>query len=93
MLTEGKFCRLGDLEVHRVMGRRDFHRACAERGINSFIGDDGNLPAYSGQDSLLAQQACISLIFGIDRHCGIAEDGLGTGGSYGDILVFPSSRR
>ena len=41
-IDQGQVVPLGDLEVHRVVGRGDLDRAGAEGRVDGFVGDDGN---------------------------------------------------
>ena len=52
----GQVVPAADLEVGRVVRRRDLHRAGAERGIHGVVGDDGDQPVHERQPELAADQ-------------------------------------
>ena len=67
-----------DLEVVRVMRGGNLNDTGAEVYLDIIVGDNGYLAVNYGQDKRLADDILISLIVGIDRNGGIAEQGFGS---------------
>ena len=66
-----------DLEVVRVMRGGNLNDTGAEVYLDIIVGDNGYLAVNYGQDKRLADDILISLIVGVDRNGGIAEQGFG----------------
>ena len=78
---------LAELVVVRVVGRCDLHRPGAEGAVDVVVGHDRQSPTQEGQDDLAADEVAISLVVGMDRHRGVAEQRLGTGGGDADPRI------
>ena len=76
---------LADQEVVGVMRRRNLDAAGPEADFHILVPDDRNLPVHNRQDHGFADEVAVLLIVRVDRHRGIAEHGLGTGGGHLDI--------
>jgi len=73
-----------DLKVVEVMGRGDFDHAGSELAFHIFVRNNRNFAVDQRQDHLFADQVAVTLVFGMNRHSGIAQHGFGPGGGYGD---------
>ena len=78
---------LPHLEVVRIMGRRHFHRAGAERRVHILVGNNRQHPADQRQHQIFADHVGITFISRIHRHPGIAEDRFRSGRRHRHILV------
>ena len=63
-----------DLEVGRVVARRDLERPGAELALDAFVGDRGHAPLDEGDDDLLADEVAVALVAGVNRDCDVGED-------------------
>ena len=70
-----------------VVRRGDLDRTGTKLTIDIFIRDDRNAAADDGYDHVLAQILLVTLIFRMDGHSGITQNGLGAGGGYRDIFA------
>ena len=75
-----------DFKVDRIMGRRDFHRACAKGSINGLVRYDGKLTSNDGEDRHAPYHILVTGVFRIDGHSGITQDGLRASGSNVDVF-------
>ena len=71
---------LADLEIVEVMARRDLERAGAELPVDIPVGDQRHDPAGDRQANFFAEQVLVARVFGMNRHRGVAEHGLRSGG-------------
>ena len=55
-----------DLEVDRVVTRRDLERAGAELGLHPLVRDHRHAPLDEGDDDLLADEVAVALVVGMD---------------------------
>ena len=67
-----------DFKVVGVVSGSDFNNARSEIHFNIFIGNNGNLTVYYGQDKSFADYILVSFIVRVDRNGGIAEQSLGS---------------
>ncbi len=74
-----------DLEVVRVMGRRDFDCTRSEFGVDVVVGDDGDLPVDERVRQRLADQVPVAFVVGMHRDRGVAEHRLDPGGGDHDV--------
>ena len=79
-VDEFEVVALADLEVVEVVSRRDLHHPGAEFAVDVVVGDHRDLPAEQRQNHALADQVGVALVLGVDRHRGITEHRLRTGG-------------
>ena len=70
-----------DFIVVGVVSRGDLDDTGPELGVCVFIAHEGDLLADEGQDEHLADLVLVAGVLRVDRDGGIAEHGLGTGGS------------
>ena len=63
-----------DLEVRRVVARRDLERARAELALHALVGDDGHAPLDEGDDDLLADELAVAVVVGMDCDRDVGED-------------------
>src|SRR5947209_3083989 len=75
-----------NFKVDRIMGRGDFHRACTKGSINGLVRHDGDLTSNDGEDGHASYHICVTGVFRIDGHSGIAQDGLWASGSDTDVF-------
>ena len=75
-----------DLEVVRVVGGGDLDHAGAFFEVGVLVEHDRDLFVEQRQNHVAAVQVLIALVFGVDRHGGIAEHSLGSGG--GELELF-----
>ena len=75
---------LSYFKVQRVVGGGDFNRAGAELLFHALVGHQRDEPVRQRQPQLFAGHAFISLVFRVYRDRGVAQHGLGAGGSHGD---------
>ena len=80
---------LAELEVDRVVGRRDLDRARAELALDALVGDDRDGPVLERQDDALAVEMRVALVVRVDGHGRVAEHGLGPGRGHDHRLVRP----
>ena len=78
---DGQLMTQADLKVVGVMGRGDLDDAGALGHVGVLVADDGDLFVQQRQDDMAAMQMCIAGILAVDGHSGIAQHGLGAGGS------------
>src|SRR5207253_9978916 len=86
---------LSNLEIECVMGGRNFQNACAELGIDRFVGDDRKFFARQRTPGMFAEQIGITLIAGMSCHSCIGHDRFGpssrdfneTSWRYGDLIA------
>ena len=78
---------LAEGEVVGVVGGRDLDGAGAEVAADPVVEDDGNLAADERQAELFAVEMEVALVFRMDGDGGVAEHGLGAGGSDGEKLA------
>ncbi len=71
---------LADGIIVGVVPGGHFERAAAELAVDIFIGDDRDEPPQHRHADLASDQLLVALVFGMNRHGGIAQDGLGPGG-------------
>ncbi len=83
---------LADLEVVEIVRRGDLHRAGALFRIGMFVADDRDQAAHQRQTDLFADQMLQLFVFGMHRHRGIAQHGLGPCRGHGDELVTALDR-
>ena len=69
-----------DLEVIRVVARRDLQRTGAEVGPDVLVGDDLQPPPDQRQDRVLADQPTVAIVVRMDRDRGVREHRLGAHG-------------
>ncbi len=70
-----------DLKVVGVVGRGDLHDTGTLGHVGVLVADDGDLLVQQGQDDMAAVQMSIAGVIAVDGNGGIAQHGLGTGGS------------
>ena len=63
-----------DLEVRRVVARRDLERAGAELALHALVGDHRHAPLDEGDDDLLADEVAVPLVVGMDGDRDVGED-------------------
>ena len=71
-------------KVVEIVRRRDFHHAGAEGRVGQVVDDHRNLAIHQRKLHRAAVQVEIPLVLGVHRDGGIAQHGLGPGGSHGD---------
>ena len=76
---------LAHLEVVRVVAGCDLDTACAEFHIDVLVAEDRNLAVHDRQDAGLADQVLVALVVRVDRHAGVAHEGLRAGGGYDEV--------
>ena len=76
-----------DLEVVRVVGRGDLHRAGAELRVHVRVGHDRDAPAGQRQFHLAADHVRVARVSGVDGDRRVAEHRLGPGGRDHDRAV------
>ena len=70
----GELVVAADLEVHRVVPRRDLDRARAELRVDAVVRDDGHSPLDHGHDHLAADGVRVTRVVGMDRHGRVGEE-------------------
>ena len=89
----GQAVSLADLEVVVVVAGGDLQCAGAELGGDGLVGDDGDDAPQDGEDGAAAHEVCVAVVFGVDGHGGVAEQGLGprggdrNGASAGEVVA------
>ena len=78
---------LAELEVDRVVGRRDLDRAGAEVALDALVGDDRDGPVLERQDDPLAVEVRVALVVRVDGQGRVAEHGLRPRRGHDDGLV------
>ena len=78
---DGQIMAQADLKVVGVVGRGDLHDAGTLGHVGVLVADDGDLLVQQGQDDMAAVQMSIAGVIAVDGNSGIAQHGLGTGGS------------
>ncbi len=68
-----------DVEVGEVVRRRDLEGARTELGVDTLVGDHGQLALEQRQDRRAAHGVEVPRIAWVHRHRRVAEHGLGTG--------------
>ncbi len=76
----GQPVSLADLEVGRVVARRDLQRAGAERRIYGLVRDDGHAPLRDRDEDVLADVALPALVVGVHGDGDVGHDRLGACG-------------
>ena len=74
-----------DIEVVRIVGRRDFDCAGAEFGVDVCVGDDHDLAILEWMRHGGAHQVPVAVIVGVHSDRGITEHGLDPGGRHHDV--------
>ena len=82
---DGQAVAPADLEVGRVVRRRDLHGPGAEGRIHGVVGHDRDQPIDHRQPELAADQVAVALVLGMHRHGHVAEHRLGTRRGHGDV--------
>ena len=70
---------IADLEVVRVVCRRDLHGAASEFTVDIIVCHDFNFTADDRQDDFFADQMLVAFVFRVNRDCRITEHRLGAG--------------
>ena len=70
------------------MCRRDFETSCAELNVYISIFDYRNFTTYQRHNYTMSMQPCVLRVLGIDAHCRISHDSLGS--CCGHQCVVPS---
>ena len=81
----GEVVTFGHLEVVEIVGRGDLQGAGAEIQGDVGIGDDRDGAPQDRQAQGGAVEFFVALVFGIDRHRGVAQEGFGAGGGHGKV--------
>lgn len=68
---------LADLKIVGVVRGGDLHASCTEFPVYILVGDDGNFSAHKRKNQHFADHVLISLVIGMNRDSGIAEEGFG----------------
>ena len=76
-----------DLEVVRVMARRDLERARAHVRIDVLVADDRHLALDQRHDRAPPDQVLVALVAGIDGDRGVAEQGRRAHGRDGHVAT------
>ena len=63
-----------DLEVDRVVARRDLERARAELGVDALVGDHGHAALDERDDHLAADRVAVALVVGVHGDRDVGED-------------------
>ena len=79
-------------KVVGVVSRGHLHGAGAEADLAVLVAHNGDLAAHQRQDAGLADEVLELLILRVDRHTGIAQHGLRTGGGDDDIAAAVAQR-
>ena len=89
----GQAVSLADREVVVVVAGGDLQGAGAELGGHRLVGDDGDDAPDDGEDGAAADEVRVAVVFGVDGHGGVAEQGLGprggdrNGASAGEVVA------
>ena len=86
-LDGGEIVAPGHFEVVEVVGRGDLQGPGAELQRDVGVGDHRNLAPQHRQAQGGAVEFQVALVFGVDRHRGVAQQGLGPGGGHGEVAV------
>ncbi|CDN46068.1 Uncharacterized protein BN871_KJ_00010 [Paenibacillus sp. P22] len=81
----GQAVALADLEVVRIMGRRDLDRSGAEVLLDIIVCDDRNLASGNRKHEHFSDESGVALILRMHRYSRVAEHRLGTGRRDGDV--------
>ena len=76
-----------DLEVDRVVARRDLERARAEVGLDLGVGDDRHAAAHERHDRGACRQVAIALVVGVHGDGGVGQDRHRPHGGDGDLAA------
>ena len=76
---DGQPVALAEVEVCRVMARRDLEGAGAELRLDGIVANDGDAPAEDGQHHFLADELRVARVVGVHGNGGVAEQRLGAG--------------
>ena len=76
------------LIVILVMGGSDLEATGAEVHFNVAVFNHGDFAAYEGHDYFLALEPFVFRVLGVDTHCRIAHDCLGTSRGHYCIVSF-----
>ena len=99
-VVDRQIVTLADVEVGAVMGRGDLQHARAEFLLDGRVADDRDLGAREGAPDMLADEVLVAFVVRVDRHGGVAGDGLRTrgrdleerAGDFGDLVAHPVER-
>ena len=83
----GRPWRRPDLVVVVVVGRRDLHRAGAERALDGLVGDDRHVALDERDPDPPPDEVAVARVVGMDGDRGVAEDRLGPRRGDGDRRV------
>ncbi len=83
---------LTDLEVVRVVGRRDLENAGPELGIHVLVGEDLDLPRHERHLDPPSDEPLVSLVVRVDYQGYVAEHRLWSGGEDLDVILAVGSR-
>ena len=86
-VDRGEAVTLADLEVGRVVGRRDLDSAGAEGPVDRLVGDDRHVPVHERDADPPADEGRVALVVGVHRDARVAEDRLGPRRRDGDRRV------
>ncbi len=86
-LDRGQVVAPGHLEVVEIVGRGDLQGAGAEIQGHVGIGDHRDRAPQYRQAQGGAVVFLVALVFGVDGHRGVAQEGLGAGGGHGEAAV------
>ena len=86
-IARGNLCAFANVEIVEIMARCDFHSAAAKLWIGMFIGHNRHFAARNRQDDMLADNAFIALIIGMDGNRHIGEHGFGAGCRNLDVIT------
>ncbi len=78
---------LAELEIVGIVGGSDLEAAGAEGGIHMGVRDHGDIPFHQGQAHGFAHEVAESLVLGMNRHRGVPEHGLRTGGGHYNLAA------
>src|SRR5215471_15172568 len=81
-----------DLEVIKIVRRRDLDCACPLGWIGIVIGYDRDAPANEWENSMASNEMFVTLIAGMNGNAGIAQHRLRASGRDGDKAVVPLER-
>ena len=84
-VARGEAVPAADLEVRRVVGRRDLDRAGAEFRVDRRVGHDRELPAVERVPDLPPDQVTVPFVVRMDGHARVAEHGLDPRGGAIDV--------
>ena len=74
----GQVVPLADLEIVRVVRRRDLHRTAAERRIRVGVADDRDLDVRDGKHDRSPDEVAVALIVRVDGHGDVTQHRFGT---------------